>query len=107
MPILSEISGRTTDFITAQDGTVMHGLALIYILRDVSGIQEFKIVQESIDLTRIILKIDDQFDSDCENNIKAEFKKRLGADVNVSIEKVKEIPAEKSGKFRYVISKLN
>ena len=30
LPVLKEVQGRTTDFVVARDGTVMHGLALIY-----------------------------------------------------------------------------
>ena len=43
LPMLREIQGRATDFVRAQNGTVMHGLALIYILRDLPGLQRFKI----------------------------------------------------------------
>jgi len=50
---LKEIQGRTTDFIIAQDGTVLHGLALIYVLRDVEGIESFKITQYSLDDTTV------------------------------------------------------
>ena len=53
LPLLKEIQGRTTDFVIAQDGTVLHGLALIYVLRDIEGIESFKIVQESLDKTKI------------------------------------------------------
>lgn len=53
LPLLKEVQGRSTDFLIAQDGTVIHGLALIYILRDVTGISNFKIIQESLNLTRI------------------------------------------------------
>src|SRR5207249_8009277 len=53
LPVLKEIQGRATDFVVAQDGTVMHGLALIYVLRDLPGIKAFKIVQDS----RISLRV--------------------------------------------------
>ena len=55
LPLLKDIQGRTTDFVVAQDGTVMHGLALIYVLRETPGIASFKIVQESLDRTRVLL----------------------------------------------------
>lgn len=42
LPLLKEIQGRSTDFVIATDGTVMHGLALIYILRDLPGVRSFK-----------------------------------------------------------------
>ncbi len=55
LPMLQEIQGRSTDFLTAQDGTIMHGLALVYILRDLPQISAFKIVQESLDLTTVYI----------------------------------------------------
>ena len=36
--------------------------------------------------------------------VRTGFKQRLGDNVHIDIEVVKDIPAEKSGKFRYVIS---
>jgi len=104
LPLLQEIQGRTTDFVISQDGNVMHGLALIYILRDIEGIEEFKIVQQTIDRTRIVLVTNDGFQSSDAEQITNEFKDRLGAGVAIEIEYVNTIPAEKSGKFRYVVS---
>ncbi len=43
LPLLAEIEGRSTDFVRAADGTVIHGLALIYVLREIpagGGIQD-------------------------------------------------------------------
>ena len=42
-------SGDATDFVVARDGTVMHGLALIYVLRDLPQVAGFHIVQESLE----------------------------------------------------------
>lgn len=47
LPLLHEIQGRSTDFVIAADGTVIHGLALIYILRDLPGVKSFKVIQGS------------------------------------------------------------
>lgn len=106
LPMLQEIQGRTTDFIVAKDGTVMHGLALIYIVRDLPGVKEFKIIQESLDHTRIQLVTDSQFDETNIGGIREGFKQRLGEGVQIDIERVDSIESEKSGKFRYVISKV-
>jgi len=107
LPLLAEIKGRSTDFIVAQDGTIMHGLALIYVLRDLPGIETFKIVQESLQLTNVDIVVDEIFDKSNIDDIKSAFKQRLGASVQIEVNLVKEIAAEKSGKFRYVISKVN
>jgi phenylacetate-CoA ligase len=104
LPMLKEIHGRTTDFVVATDGTVMHGLALIYIIRDLPGVQKFKVVQEDLQLTRILIVTGPEFrESDLET-IRTGVRQRLGEDVEVAIERVAEIPAERSGKYRYVVS---
>lgn len=106
LPLLKEIQGRTTDFIVAQNGTVMHGLALVYILRDLPGVSKFKIIQESMLLTRILLETDTQFDETAIPHIVAGFKQRLGEAVQIEIERVTDIPKEPSGKYRYVVSNV-
>ncbi len=106
LPILGEIQGRTTDFIVASDGTVIHGLALIYILRDVAEIQSFQIVQESIELIRIAIVADASFNELVAAKITQGFHDRLGPSVTVVIEKVEAIMPERSGKFRYVVSRV-
>ncbi len=104
LPMLKEIQGRTTDFVVAADGTVMHGLALIYILRDLPGLSSFKVVQESRERTRVLLVAGPGFDRGREGEIVRGFKRRLGEAVEVVVEFVDHIPAEKSGKFRYIVS---
>jgi phenylacetate-CoA ligase len=104
LPLIREVQGRTTDFVVAADGTVMHGLALIYILRELKGIRAFKIVQEDLHHTRVLLIPAPGFEKGVLEKIKQAFKTRLGADVEVTIELVAELPQEASGKFRYVVS---
>lgn len=106
LPMLKEIQGRSTDFLTAQDGTIMHGLALVYILRDLPQIRAFKIVQESLDLTNVYIVSENGLSQEIRERIEQEFRNRLGKNVKISILEVAEISAEKSGKFRYVVSKV-
>ncbi|ESQ16642.1 MAG TPA: phenylacetate--CoA ligase family protein [Chromatiaceae bacterium] len=104
LPLLQQLEGRTTDFIVAQDGTVMHGLALIYILRDLTAIDEFKILQESLDRIQILIKSNSRLTTDLVNSIVTQFKRRLGAGVSIEVEQVDHLARERSGKFRYVVS---
>ena len=104
LPILQDIQGRSTDFVVASDGTVMHGLSLIYILRDLPGIKAFKVIQESRALTRVLLVTENGFPPNASQQIIEGFKRRLGQDVSVVVDLVDNIPSEKSGKFRYIIS---
>jgi len=106
LPLLKEIQGRSTDFVVAQNGTVMHGLALIYVLRDLPQIRNFKIIQESLDFTRVWVVAEAGLTPASSAKIEQGFKARLGHNVKIVIEEMAEIPQEKSGKFRYVVSKV-
>lgn len=104
LPLFEEVQGRTTDFIVAADGTVMHGLALIYVLREIAGISSFKIIQESLHDTRVLLVTNASFRPSDLDNIRINFRKRLGGQVRIDIELVSVIPPERSGKYRHVVS---
>lgn len=106
LPVLQAIEGRSTDFIVARDGTLMHGLSLIYIVRDIPGVANFKVIQESLEHTRFLLVTEAGFDPARSATIRTEARARLGDTVRVDVELVPEIPAEASGKFRYVVSRV-
>ena len=106
LPLLKEIQGRTTDFVVAADGTVMHGLALIYIVRDLPGVQRFKIIQDSLLSTTVLLVVAPGFDAALLQTITLGMQRRLGAAVAVKVQVVGDIPAETSGKHRYVVSRV-
>lgn len=106
LPVLKEIQGRSTDFVVARDGTIMHGLSLIYAVRDLPGIERFKIVQESLDLTRVLIEPGPDYDPAVATVIVSGLQRRLGAEVRIEVHTVPRLPAERSGKFRYVVSKV-
>ncbi|HEU4922667.1 MAG TPA: AMP-binding protein, partial [Burkholderiales bacterium] len=107
LPLLKAIEGRSTDFVVAHDGTVMHGLALIYVVRDIPGVRQFKVIQESLERTRVLIATDEAFrESDLER-IRQGIGERLGSQVQIQIDRVRQIPREASGKYRYVVSHVN
>jgi phenylacetate-CoA ligase len=107
LPLIKEIQGRTTDFVVARDGTVMHGLALIYVVRDLPGVEKFKIVQESLEHTRVLLVPGPGADRRAlVDRISSGLAERLGSGAKIDVEIVDDIPTEASGKYRYVTSKV-
>ena len=104
LPLLENVEGRTTDFVVARDGTIMHGLALIYSVRDLPGVERFRIEQMSLDLCVVYLVAGPAVGEAEESGIIRDFKARLGQSVLVEIRRVGSMPNEKSGKFRYVVS---
>ena len=106
LPLLREVQGRATDFVVARDGTVMHGLALIYVIRDLPGIEAFRIVQESLERTRVEVVPVGPLDPSIVRRIESGLRQRLGSSVEVVVETVDAISRERSGKFRYVQSRV-
>lgn len=107
LPLLKELQGRTTDFVVAADGTVMHGLALIYVVRDLPGVEAFKVIQHSRTRTQVQLVTGEGFQPESRPHIERSFRARLGDNVTVEVDVVERIEPEKSGKYRYVVSHVS
>jgi phenylacetate-CoA ligase len=107
LSIMKKIKGRTTDFVVTPDGRWQHALSLIYVVRDIPGVVEFKIIQETVEEINVLLKIEKTlFPGDGEENVIKGIKKRMGEEVDVKVDFVDEIPRDASGKYRYVISRV-
>ena len=107
LSIMKKIQGRTTDFVVTPNGRWQHALSVIYVVRDIEGVAEFKIIQEDVDNVRVLLVVDENiYPADGNDRIMKGFKKRMGDEVRVSIERVDEIPRDASGKYRYVVSRV-
>jgi phenylacetate-CoA ligase len=105
--VLSEVTGRTTDFVVRSDGTIMHALSVIYVLRGVQGIAEFKFVQHTVSDVEVLVVPGPEWSEISRSQVTAGLAARLGADVRVHIRLVDSIPAEASGKYRYVVSHVS
>lgn len=104
---MTKVQGRTTDFVVTPDGRWQHALSVIYVVRDIEGVAEFKILQEDVDDVRVLLKTHPElYPEDGNSRIIKGIKKRMGDAVQVSVEMVDAIPRDASGKYRYVVSKV-
>ena len=101
--VLGEILGRTTDFIVKQDGTVMHALAVIYVLRAIEGIESFKIIQHSTTELEVQIVPNSLWQKQSDTQVVNQLQQRLG-NINIMINMMNSITPEKSGKNRYVVS---
>ncbi len=102
--IIDQVFGRTTDFVVKSDGTVMHALAVIYVLRAVQGVGEFKFIQHSVDFFEVIVVANTLWNNASESQIQQGLKDRLGKNVEVKVDLVDTIKPEASGKHRHVTS---
>jgi phenylacetate-CoA ligase len=102
--VLSEVVGRSTDFVIRSDGTTMHALSVIYVLRAVEGIAEFKFIQHTARDVEVLIVPGSKWAEAARAEVTAGLLARLGSDVRVTIRLLEAIPAEPSGKYRYVVS---
>ena len=105
--VIAEVLGRNTDFIVRADGTIMHALAVIYVLRAIVGVAEFKIIQHSIHQLEVLVVPNDSWQEFGRTQIETGLHKRLGDDVHIDLRLVESIPVEASGKHRYVVSRVS
>jgi phenylacetate-CoA ligase len=105
LPVLREVFGRSTDFVRTVSGNTMHALALIYEVRDRPGVRAFKFVQGEDLSLELLLAAGPELTGEVEAGIRAGILKRMGEGTVLTIRRVDEIPPEKSGKYRYVVSR--
>ena len=102
--VLDAVVGRQTDFVVASDGRIMHALALIYVLRAVPGIAQFKCIQHTRTSLEVQLVTDANWNASSQQAVINGLRARLGADLDVNLRILETIPPEASGKHRYVVS---
>jgi phenylacetate-CoA ligase len=102
--VIAEVLGRQTDFLVRSDGTIMHALAGIYVLRTVEGVGEFKLIQHDTRHLEVLVVPDPRWQGAMSDAIVSGLQRRLGNDVRIEVRLTDGIPPEASGKHRYVVS---
>lgn len=103
LPLLDVVAGRTTDFIRLPNGVIKHALAVIYPLRTLPGIRQFRVVQHE-DYSMRVHVVPGGTNAPTPRHITARLRPVLGDDIPIEVECVDAITSAASGKFRYVIS---
>ena len=105
--LMKAIEGRCDDFIKIHDSRIIPPPVFWSMMKSVSGVSEFQVVQEKGDIIVVyVVKKEGAEDSTIFEGIDTEFKKVLGNNVFIKPKIVKEITRERSGKLRSVISRI-
>jgi phenylacetate-CoA ligase len=102
--VLEAVLGRQTDFVVREDGTLMHALALIYVLRAAEGVAQFKCIQHTPTDLEVLVVPNQQWNESSVIALIAGLRARMGESLRVDLKLLEAIPAEASGKHRYVVS---
>ncbi len=106
LPLLERIEGRSNDSVVAPDGRLINALALVYPLREIEGIEQYRICQKRVDSFQVQMVCNDGFQKEAEERIRANWRQLLRTPVQVTFEYLSHIPADARGKFRHVTSEV-
>jgi phenylacetate-CoA ligase len=104
LDVLDAVVGRQTDFIVAADGRIMHALAVIYVLRAIPGVAQFKLIQHAVDRLEVLIVPDARWNDAARAAVIDGLRARLGDALDVELKLQDVIAPEASGKHRYVVS---
>ncbi|MBM4328966.1 MAG: phenylacetate--CoA ligase family protein [Deltaproteobacteria bacterium] len=102
MPRIEAVTGRVDDILFIPERGFVGRLDPIF--KSLNGIWEAQIVQESLERLRVKVVPEPGFDGSSRAALEASLHEKVGPDVDVVIDEVKEIPRGPNGKFQSVIS---
>ena len=107
MPLIEKVIGRDADYIITPEHKLISGISLTdHFVFKIPGLAQLQIIQDRINhLTFKIVK-DNTFNIESKKIINDTVIKFFGNNMTFDINFVKDIPQEKSGKYRFVISRV-
>lgn len=107
LPMLERVDGRVLDAIRTPAGHVLPGEFFPHMLKDVPGLERFRLVQRQLDRLELSIVRNSGFDDSSLAYIRREVHKVLGDTVALHCHFVDDIPLTPSGKLRVTVSELS
>lgn len=104
LPLFDVVEGRTTDFLYLPNGDIKHALSVIYPMRALPGVRQFRVMQD-VDYAVTVEVVPEKHGPRVTAQIVARsVGEVLGESIDLRVELVPSIPATASGKLHYVSS---
>ncbi len=103
-PVVSQIVGRVDDILLTPSGSPLGRLDPVF--KGLSGIRETQIIQNALNSLVVKMVVDQKFSEQKLKEFLYELRKRTGDEMKIQVKQVNEIPKDKNGKFRAVVSLL-
>jgi phenylacetate-CoA ligase len=107
LPLMEDVATKAEDIIALRDGRMISPSVLTHPFKPMHSVEASQVIQEDYDLVRIKIVPFGNFGEPERNHLVQEFKARLGEDVEVIVEETDTLPRTASGKFKWVISKVD
>jgi len=105
-PLIKLVQGRSNDFITLASGEIISPLLLGVSLEKIEGIGQYKLTQENVNIFDVQIVKGQDFQEATIGEFKNVLREILGGDIQINVNILDEIPREKSGKIRPIVSKV-
>lgn len=103
---IESIEGRDNDYLVLGSGERLTGMAFLAVLDLPRFILQFRVVQERPGECRVLLRVTEESEEN-RQEVRRLLDPLLAGRIRYSVEFVEEIPIEKSGKARVVVSALS
>jgi phenylacetate-coenzyme A ligase PaaK-like adenylate-forming protein len=103
LPLARPTLGRSVDYISLKDGTLVPPYDLTCAIEDVAGMRQYQIVQRTLDRLEVLIVPCPEFDEGSRRQIRERLRPILRG-ITAEIRLVDEIAPEPSGKYRIVMS---
>ncbi len=107
LPMMDVVEGRTTDFLYLPDGSIKHALSIIYPLRELKGVRQFRVLQQADFSVTVDIVCENRKACVTREAVARSVLPVLGHEVDLQIDLVDRIPVTRSGKFHYVTSNVS
>ena len=105
-PLIGLIEGRCDDFITLPSGKIISPILLEISLKKINGISQYKLTQENINTFDVQIVKGQNFQEATIKEFENVLRGILSRDIQIKVNIVNEIPRERSGKIRPIVSKV-
>ena len=107
LPKLARVIGRDRDILIDSNGVMRPGYLFVEAInkRNLDG--KFQIVQESRGLLRVLLERGHSVSADDLAELKQAYQVIMGDSIGITIDEVDSIRRDPSGKYRYVVSRID
>jgi len=106
LPLMEDVTTKAEDILALSDGRMISPSVLTHPFKPMHTVEASQIVQDDHDSIEIrVVPGPGYSDADTQHLLR-EFKQRLGEGVRVRVTQVSELERSRSGKFKWVISKV-
>jgi phenylacetate-CoA ligase len=106
LQLIKSIDGRLDDIVSLNDGSMLNFQFFFNFMKNYTEIDQYRIIQEDRDHIVVFLSCREEHFKRTVDRLKKDFRALFGKGVDVSFERVKEIPLDPSGKRRSIISNV-